>query len=227
MNIEAIYQQFELPKNLRAHMYRVAAVGEYLATHWQGPTSVDVSLVVSTLLLHDLGNLLKFDLTNGVELFDPSERNVAYWQERQQEMRSRYGTSVHNTTLAMAAEIGAKPRVLELLNGMGSSRLSPTLESTDWELKICTYSDLRVDPLGFVTVEERFSDILSRYFDRGVTHWSDQTKLESEKEKTLQNCVQCLELESQLQAFITVNLQTLPAGELESRSKSSFSVFQF
>lgn len=219
MNIHQMYSDLGLPKNLQQHMVRVAAVGEFLVEKWQGPRALQKNDIVMTLLLHDLGNLLKFDLQRGMGLFEVSEQDQEYWIMRQRAMREKYGSSVHDATLQMAKELGASPRILELLEGMGSSRLLDTIQGEDWEQKICSYSDLRVDPHGFVLVEERFSDILTRYFDHGVTRWSNTKEMEREKERTLQNCVDCLELEVQLQGYISVDLQNLPEQDLENRAK--------
>ncbi len=186
-------------------MLRVAAVGEHIAKHWTKP--IDENSVVTTLLLHDLGNLLKFELEKGVSLFDVSQRNMKKWSEIQQQLRTKYSPDEHTTTQMMAREIGVSQRVLFLLRNMGSSHLHKTLETDDWELKLCSYADFRVAPDGFVTVTERFEDIMQRY--KGRAHPLADTQ------KTLEKRESCLSLEKQLQIFCDVDLQKLPADELE------------
>jgi len=218
MTIEAAYDSLRLPRNLRRHMYRVAAVGEYLAEQANSflsshPAKMKVSVadIRMTLLCHDLGNLLKFDLSRGVDLFDVDERDVIYWKSEQLRQAEKYGAEVHAATLAMAEEIGISERVRELLKGMGSSQLLQTVQSADWELKICVYSDFRVRPDGFVSVTERFDDIAKRY--AGRAHYL------AERESTLMKRDLCLELESQLQSQFEYapELPFLPERALEIR----------
>lgn len=209
MTAAQIYQNFRIPLNLQRHMFRVAAVGEYLTDHWLEP--IDSHSVVTTLLLHDLGNLLKFDLSRGLELFDESERDLEYWTKVRSDLEHRYSSDEHIATQMMAREIDVSERVLYLLGNMGSSHLSEALNSHDWELKITVYSDFRVDPHGFVSVKDRFDDIIKRY--RGGKNAL------ADIDVTLQKRDYCLELEEQLQPKLDVALDKLPNGELESKSK--------
>ena len=207
--IKDLYLEFKIPKNLQRHMLRVACVGKYIAEDWKN--TIDQKSITETLLLHDLGNLLKFDFTNGLDLLDEDERNAAYWLEVQSELKSKYSSDEHEATQMMAKEAGVSKRVLFLLNNMGSSNLHKTLKTDDWELKICSYSDFRVSPYGFITVEERFKDILQRYENRD--------HVLANKEKTLEKMNYCLELEKQLQPHVKVNLKLLPEKQLENLSQ--------
>ena len=190
-------------------MLRVASVGKYISQNWK--ENINEADVIETLLLHDLGNLLKFDLTKGLDLLDKDERDANYWVQVQNELKSKYSSDEHKATQMMAKETGVSERVLFLLNSMGSSNLHKTLKSDDWELKICSYSDFRVSPYGFNTVEERFKDILQRYESRD--------HVLANKEKTLEKMNYCLELENQLQTHVEVDLQSLPNKTLEKISQ--------
>ncbi len=207
--IQEIYTRHQIPRNLQRHMYRVASVGEYIAENWS--SSLDTSSIVSTLLLHDMGNILKFDFSRGMSLFDADEQDLTRWRQVQQKYREQYGDDVHDATLAMANSEGVSDRVLELITKMGSSRLSDALESADWEQKICIYSDFRVDPHGFVSVESRFADILERYAGRHHPL--------SNEEQTIKNRDACLELEKQLVEHLEKSLTDLPLTDLETRVK--------
>lgn len=59
MKIQEIYRRYSIPPNLERHMLQVAAVGEYICTHWSGP-ELNSQLILQALLLHDLGNIVKF-----------------------------------------------------------------------------------------------------------------------------------------------------------------------
>ena len=207
--IEDLYSELKIPKNLQRHMLRVASIGKYTSQNWK--ENINEADVVETLLLHDLGNLLKFDFTKGVELLDKDERDADYWIQVQSELKSKYSSDEHTATQMMAKEAGVSERVLFLLNNMGSSILHKTLKIDDWELKICSYSDFRVSPYGFVTVEERFKDILNRY--ENIDH------VLANKEKTVEKMNYCLELEKQLQPHVKVDLQLLPEKQLKKFSQ--------
>lgn len=199
-------------------MYRVAAVGEYLADHLV--SSVNTREVVLTLLVHDLGNLLKFDLSRGLELFEPGDHDLNFWLTRQREIAIKYGANVHVATQAMAQEMQMGPRVLQLLNAMGSHFSEDSVGNSDWEQKICVYSDMRVKPNGFCTLTQRFDDILVRYVERPLIHVEGSRSLEQKRQQTLENQKWCLELEAQLAARLSVPLDPLPAPQLEARTEA-------
>lgn len=204
MKIIQVYEQYQIPQHLRRHMLRVAAVGNYIAQNWQ--QEVDRESIVETLLLHDLGNLLKFNLENGLFLFDSSERDLQYWLNVQNSIKEKYSSDEHQATKKMALEIGTSERVLYLLNNMGSSNLYKTVEIDDFELKIVSYSDFRVSPHGFVSVEERFADILKRY--EGGDHAL------ANREKTIEKKVFCLQLEEQIKNHLGLDRIELPENQL-------------
>ena len=63
----------------------------------------------------------------------------------------------------IARELNVSDKVLYILDNIGSSRLSATLDSDDWYIKLCSYSDFRVFSCGVVSVEERFDEVIRRY----------------------------------------------------------------
>ncbi len=216
MTIQEVYTQFRLPRNLQRHQYRVAALGAHVADHSAG--EVDRDAVITTLLMHDLGNILKFDWDQAEHLFDEDERDIAYWQRVQADIREQFGAEVHSATIAMAQEVGASPTVVALLQQMGTSQLLAAVEGDNWELKICLYSDARVDPFGYKTVQARFADILERYKDR----------FSPEKVKKMKQSEQgCLLLEQQLNDHFGLALPTLPEQALKDMESelSQFSHF--
>jgi len=205
MEILGFYRQRKIPRNLQRHMLRVADVGQFIARHWN--SSIDEKAIVTTLLLHDLGNLLKFDFTRGLELLDEDERDLDYWKSVQRDLQEKYSVDEHEATWRMAQELGVGERILFLLKNMGSSNLPKTVESSDWELKVCAYADFRVGPFGFLTVQDRFADILRRY--EGREHDL------SDREKTLKKMKLCILLEGQLQPEVSMRLAVLPKEILE------------
>ncbi len=60
MTIQQLYEKYEIMPNLQLHMYRVAAVAKMICDHFQKP--INKQEVIITCLLHDIGNIIKFDL---------------------------------------------------------------------------------------------------------------------------------------------------------------------
>jgi hypothetical protein len=203
MIITEIYKNYQIPQNLQMHMLRVAAVGNLIIDNWHG-SSIDTQSIITTLLLHDLGNLIKFDLDNPTA---PLE-NVEDLKLLQQEMKQKYNNDEHMATTAMAHEIGVNDYVMYLLNNRGSSHLDTVLTSTDWNLKLASYPDFRIDPYGVVTAEERFEEVIKRY--SGRDHVLADIEKTKEKEKKV------LLLEKQIQPYITYDLPSLKNNDIQN-----------
>lgn len=205
MTIEQFYTEKRIPTHLQRHMFLVAALGLHLAQHWRDE-EVNADEVVTVLLLHDLGNLLKFELEKGVEIFDEPERDLAYWQQVNEEMKTQYGSDVQEATLKMARELEVGERILFLLAHMYISKLPEDVVNTDPAQAICAYSDYRVAPSGYVSLAERLEDLRLRYAHR-ESKWADAQKIEKKTELATQ-------LEQQIQDKISTDVQNLPVAEL-------------
>jgi hypothetical protein len=164
MDILSIYTRYKIPKNLQLHMLHVASVASYIYQY--SKQKQKNKSVISALLLHDLGNLIKFDLSSGVALFDKSEQDLAYWLRVQKGLFEKYGNDEHKATIAMAKEIGASKDTLEFISLVGISDISTVLNSSSIDEKITVYSDFRIGPKGIISVRKRFSDIIERYGNR-------------------------------------------------------------
>ena len=181
MKISEVYKKYNIPENLQAHMYRVAAVGFLVAGFLEKKIELDVDVIVTELLLHDMGNIIKFD-------FGPHIKFSSAETERLKKVRAdfieKYGNEEHEATARIARELRVDIRVLDLLDDSGSSKLYEAIDSADWYRKICSYSDLRVGPNGIVSVNERFDDIIKRYKGREHT-LADMEKTNKKREMAL------------------------------------------
>lgn len=157
--IEDVYEEYYIMPQLREHMYRVASVANYICDHLSVP--VDKKSVINASLLHDMGNIIKFDLNKFPEFNEPN--GIAYWEAVKRNYIEKYGNDPHNANIEIALELGVSLRVLELLNSIGFGKSVSAYESGEIEKMICIYSDMRVTPKGIVALKERLVDLESRY----------------------------------------------------------------
>lgn len=188
MTTSEVYDKYEVPQNLREHMYRVAAVGLAIVELLKPEVALDKEIITQTLLLHDIGNLIKFDLDKD-ELLPVEERERL--KKVQADFKAKYGNEEHVATQKIAAELGVPEKVQDILNNIGSSKVHLTIESDDWYRKVCSYADFRVAPHGIVSINERWDDVIKRY--QGRDHVLADIEKCEEKRKN------CLILEQQIQ----------------------------
>lgn len=170
-NIEKIYKAYNIPPHLQHHMQTVAGIGSAIAGHWISPKhKVDASLITQTLLLHDMGNIIKFDFTS--KKF-PQTQHSDFWISVQKKFIETYGKNEHNATLKIAREIEVSDKVVNCLQSMSRWREELSNDSSDWSLKIAVYSDFRVGPDGITSVDKRIDDLIERYNERESSFWSN------------------------------------------------------
>ncbi|MCC6711146.1 MAG: hypothetical protein IT416_02215 [Candidatus Pacebacteria bacterium] len=203
MTTQQIFDYFQIPPGLQQHMYTVAGVGKYICDHWVGEP-IKTHETVAALLIHDLGNLIKFDLSPGATIYDPV-LNSEEWHFIQRKMVEKYGPDAHLATYKMAQEVTANQLILELINSMDATNLTATLNKS-WEEKICEYADLRVTPIGITSLNDRLDDIHQRYQQhRGA--WADEKLLATNKQAGK-------EIENQLQQHISQDILTIPTKKI-------------
>lgn len=159
MLIRDIYLKYEIMPQLETHMLRVAGVGKIILGGWK--STIDRDLVMKTLLLHDMGNIVKFDLVSQII---PIE-NIEYWRKVQAEWWDRYGKDAHNVTKHIVAELGQN-EVNKIMDNEHAGYVGDDpakLLEQDWPEKILSYCDVRVTPSGVVPMPVRIADLQKRY----------------------------------------------------------------
>lgn len=204
MKITKIYQHYHIPQSLQQHMLTVAAVGQCITDYWQGP-EINSHAITTTLLVHDLGNLVKFDLSESAAIIDRT-LFAQEWRERQRLMREQYGTDSHLATQAILRELRLPAEVQTLANGMDADDLCLFLE-TPLAQQICEYADIRVVPAGVTSLLERLQDFRRRYAH--YDGWSTEEKYQRNVE-----CAQ--QLEGNLQRHITENITAIPPEKIQA-----------
>jgi hypothetical protein len=159
MKIAEIYEKYKIPPWLQTHMYRVASVSATLFDARGLMEGRDA--LISACLLHDMGNIIKFDFSLFPELYTADEKQ--YWQEVQKEYKEKYGDSTHTATEAIAKEVGLSVRAFEILLSIGFGNAVENEKSNDILKKIATYADMRVMPDGVAPLSKRLADLRVRY----------------------------------------------------------------
>ncbi len=197
MSILEIYGKYQIMPTLQEHMLRVAAVAKMICDNiaptpassaGQAPvlSHRERGDIVTAALLHDMGNIIKFDLSQSKNLLN-TEIDLEHWRKVQKEFWEKYGHDEHKAHIMIGKEIGVSDRVLELIDCINFDKAKENAEGEDLGKKIIEYSDDRVSPLGVVTLEERLGDLRSRY------EYKFQKSGDEEKRLRFENAVRDME----------------------------------
>ena len=163
MSILELYEKYRIMPQLAEHQFKVAGVAKLVCDNLE--QDLDRDNIVEACLLHDIGNIIKFDLSVTDKLLPGrfSPEDLAVWQGVKDEFVSKYGKDEHHATIRIIREIGVSQRVVELVDCIGFHNGKSNAESRDWGKEICAYSDMRVGPGGVISLEQRFQDLRVRY----------------------------------------------------------------
>ncbi|MEN8252894.1 MAG: HD domain-containing protein [Patescibacteria group bacterium] len=145
--------------SLQQHQLRVAAVAKLICENFTN--HIDSKSIITACLLHDMGNILKSDLTLFPDFLKPE--GLEYWQVVKEEFREKYGDDEHWASMLISKELGVKQKVLDLIDGIGFENIEKHFSAKDLENMICEYADCRVAPHGVVSLDERLTDLEERY----------------------------------------------------------------
>ncbi len=161
MNIFEIYKNFRIPPNLQEHMIRVFGVIYFAEEHWTGE-KVDWNLVKKIALLHDMGNIIKFNLDAHPEFLGSEKSNIEHWKNVREETIQKYGLDEEEATKKMLQEVGIDENAIKIIEDKAFGNSVGVKDSTDWHLKLLYYADLRTLPFGVGTLDERLADVRGR-----------------------------------------------------------------
>ena len=160
MKIQEIYQKYQIMPQLQEHQFRVAGVAGLICDNFVG--EIDKGEIVTACLLHDMGNIIKFDLTKTSALLNrPIDHG--HWQKVKAEFIAKYGANEHHATTLIARELKLDQRLIDLIDCIGFYEAPLNAQSQDFGKKIVQYSDDRVTPHGVVSLEHRLQDLRNRY----------------------------------------------------------------
>ena len=183
MIITELYSKYKIMPQLAAHQLRVAATAKIICDSFR--IDLHVHEVVSACLLHDMGNILKFDLSYFPEFVEPE--GLVYWEGIKKEFAKRYGADEHAATLAIAKEIGVSALTYEYIEAVGFRNIRRNQEDPSFEKRICGYADMRVGPRGVLSLEGRFAEGKARYANRYPSERdAEEFKIKSEGWKAIE-----------------------------------------
>jgi hypothetical protein len=166
MTIQDIYRKYQIMPNLQMHMYRVTGVAqqmcENISTEAEG--QLNINDILTTCLLHDMGNIIKFDLVRFPDFL--GSEGLEFWQNVQNEYRQKYGQDEHEATVLIAQELQVSERVQQLILGVSFDHMEEVVVKNDLDQKICEYADDRVTPTGVTSLDLRLKDLEERYRHR-------------------------------------------------------------
>lgn len=179
-NILKIYEHYKIMPNLALHQLRVASVIYLICKNLT--LEVDENIAIQSGLLHDMGNIIKFNLNYFPEFLEPE--GLEYWQNIQKEFKEKYGNDEHEATQKILEELGIDKRVIAIDSKMIFGNLCIDKDSNDWELKLLHYADMRVGPFGILSYEDRMEDARKRY----VNVLDDEMTREKDRREILLAC---------------------------------------
>ncbi|MCA9380970.1 HD domain-containing protein [Candidatus Dojkabacteria bacterium] len=160
MSIDQIYKDLKIMPSLQKHQKIVAAIAWKICDSLS--TKVDTHTIVSTCLLHDLGNIVK----GSSDQFAPKGEEE-YWQKVETETKEKFGEHASIATVAMIKSLNLEneEKILEYLSWVGAKSLSTRSEEElkNLEFVIAPYADSRVAPNGIVSIDGRIEEAKERY----------------------------------------------------------------
>lgn len=85
MTTQGVYQKFGTPKNLQQHMLTVTGLICSVQEHWTGDV-INWDDLITAGLLHDLGNVIKFDLDKFPALLGDELPRIDFWRKEQKRL---------------------------------------------------------------------------------------------------------------------------------------------
>ena len=162
MIITETYRKYKTTQQLQLHQFRVTAVAKQICDNLS--INVAEEAIVKACLLHDMGNILKFEFSYSSEFFEPE--GVGYWKKIKKDFEKKYGQDEHKATLRITKELGASHEVIACIDNIGFLKINDNYFSGTLEQKICNYADMRASPRGIVSIDERLEDGRKRYQHR-------------------------------------------------------------
>jgi 5'-deoxynucleotidase YfbR-like HD superfamily hydrolase len=157
MKIQEIYDRYDIMPNLREHQLRVAGVAKYICNQLSEKDFSERDLITACLL-HDMGNIVKADLSVFPEFITPEL--LPRFEKQKKEMMEKYHDE-HDATLGIARELGVGLGVYTYLENARLLKFNE--KEAELAVQIYNYADMRVHPFGIRALQERLDNLRARY----------------------------------------------------------------
>lgn len=154
MQIKEIYKKYQILPMLQEHLIRVAYVGESIAKNI--PQIPNPNNIIIACLLHDLGNIIKFNFSAIPEATKPE--GIDYWEKVKKDFINKYGEDEVLATHKILEELKVSYQIKELVYSFGTRNVNEVIKSGDIEKMIVNYSDHRVSPYAVESLKARIED---------------------------------------------------------------------
>jgi 5'-deoxynucleotidase YfbR-like HD superfamily hydrolase len=152
--ITDIYTEYKIMPNLQLHQLKVASVAEQICLSLNVP--VDTQRIIAACLVHDMANIVKFNLLHFPEFLEPE--GLEYWQTVKREYIEKYGEDDHEATRALIRELNLEPDVLKLAEEVLDYTKGDNIDSFSLDACICKYADTRLTPHGVMSLRARLEE---------------------------------------------------------------------
>jgi len=171
MTIKEVYTKYNIPHNLQKHHLTVAKLANLICSNWK-EEELDKDQIIKLCLIHDLGNIVKFDFEKYPELLGEDINKIEFWKIVKREMIDKYGHEDDIVTSKILQELNIDNSLItKILNKSFGNSLYIS-ECDDWTLKILAYADFRISPKGVDTLTNRLSEAMNR-----IPKYSERTDL--------------------------------------------------
>lgn len=178
MRILELYNKYEIMPQLVRHQLSVAGITKIITDQWSEKEIARKSVLAS--LLHDMGNIVKFDLSDEAQAKFQTQKDtpnidLVYWRKVQEKYRAKYGQDAHEATIGILKAESLNEYAEYMIEEANLYHSSPTramLSAASYPAVMVLYADLRVTPRGVVSLDERIDDLQRRYGDfRPESKW--------------------------------------------------------
>ncbi len=189
--IQKIYQHLHIPVPLQKHMLYAASLGYLIAHNWRIKNTINHDIIITSLLCHDLGNLVKFDLTSDLTKQMYTAKQIENLQIIQNNHIKKFGENEHTATANICQSLNLNAQILQTIDSI-RFEAQKAVQSNNWNHKICNYCDYRIAPQGLTSLKQRLKDLMIRYKHEYTQidkqrYFAQQHKLKQKLEKQIQN----------------------------------------
>lgn len=162
MQIQTIYEKYEIPKHLQLHMLRVAWVCKLICDHRTGG-KINKDHLIQASLLHDMWNIVKFTFDEKTSALLLKGMNIEKLKKNKAMMIEKYGSNDHDANILICKELWVSKDVIELVDAIDFLSLHYLEPQSDMEKILMIYCDLRTWPFGVTSTHERLREAALRY----------------------------------------------------------------